>query len=327
MWLVGHKKWLRWFQETNVWKTFVKSDGHYSSSFYNLVKDDLFMMQNNLKNDVLSPDIADYGGIVLYNRNDFSKPLALAEIEKFKKKFPNFLVVDKISRPYGANKYLMNFLFQDPELRKYRPRCNVYPKKYSSNLAKKIMQDLNSQYYVIKPLNSGRGNGVLLVHANKLDYVLKKILIDVSQSNPAYSRSKEKSDKLIYVSYNPKYYDYWVSDKNYYFLVEEFVPSKAVLVNGKRYDPILRPFFVLAKNKGRIFYKLLALYWYFPKKDLDSNGSFVEKHKADVMPDVNVLVQLEGADKEKVEKILSMVLPKVYKKMISVYYKTQKVKG
>ena len=96
---------------------------------------------------------------------------------------------------------------------------------------------------MIKPLNASRGNGVIIVDRLMLNRELKKILVD-KETNP-----------------NDPTYKYWITTKNKTFLVEEFISSKIILLDGKHFDATMRVIFVLSHDMNNINIDFLGAYW------------------------------------------------------------------
>ena len=79
---------------------------------------------------------------------------------KFKIQYPDFIIVNMEIGKYARYKNQTDKLFSTPPLKKYRPKCGIYKKEYSQDLAQKIITDLGCDHYVIKPTNSFSGNGI-----------------------------------------------------------------------------------------------------------------------------------------------------------------------
>lgn len=241
--------------------------------------------------------IYEYQGIVVFRHKNASS----LEIEIFKKTFPYMIVIDHASSPYVNNKYTTNLLFNEDELKIFRPRCNVYEKNYTTTLAQKIIADMNCDIYVIKPINGFKGDGVIMARKKNLDIILYNIL---NKTN-AIQKSK-----------NPTY-NHWAKDKNKNFIVEEYEPSKIVKIDGLSYDPTLRMAFCLEYNNHEIKITHLDGYWKLPPKGLEEQGTLVEKTKSKINPNrTTTSAMIEDNDRDQVQKILNTIMPRVYKKML-----------
>src|SRR5438105_280604 len=81
---------------------------------------------------------------------------------------------DAASRPYWIDKYKMTSLFNNhPLLATIKPEWGLYPKTYTPTLADQIIQDIPSDFFVIKPRGSFVGRGVIIVAKKNLDSTLK----------------------------------------------------------------------------------------------------------------------------------------------------------
>jgi len=159
-------------QDKVSWKTFQGHGGTAFASIRRLKESEFYrqLMSNPVTYDPAA--IRTYRAVMVYKYRDDREPRHLEELDAFKKEHPDILVIDKVSRPYAANKELTDLLFEDNLLEKYRPKTRIYRKVYSPSLATRINREFKSSKYVIKPLNSGMSNGVVVVPRTKLDKAL-----------------------------------------------------------------------------------------------------------------------------------------------------------
>jgi hypothetical protein len=278
-----------------AFEEFEKINGCFVPSIISLQKNPLFLAIANKKNNKIKKNIFDYNAIVILKNNGYLNPATI----DFKINFPNVLLLNDATGPFINDKFLTTNLFEDDLLRKYRPKFKVYKKKYSKTLSKEIIQELKSDYYVIKPVNASKGSGVIIVNKDKLDHMLYLILAGNSQldvSNPSYS--------------------YWLSDKNDIFLVEEFVTSKCTFWGNKPYDATMRVVFIIYNNLNCINIEFLGSYWKLPNLSLIETGEFVEKHKSHVDPSKVSSLIVSQEDFKAVKVMLSGLLESVYVKML-----------
>ena len=208
----------------------------------------------------------------------------------------------EVLTPYSANKLRGNKIFACDDLWHFKPRWKSYPKQYTPYLADQIIRDIKSDLLVIKPLNSTRSNGVLLVHKNNLDLVLSHIL----------------KRKVRYSPMQTETYSYWKHDENKLFIVEEFCKSKPIMFKEKSYDPTMRVFCILRHDTEKIYVNILSGFWKIPPKDLsDEKASLIEKHITFpyLYPD-HAGIAIDRSDFLKVQKILNKMLPKLYIKIL-----------
>jgi len=221
----------------------------------------------------------------------------------FRKIFDHFVLLNKYLFNYGNVKSEMDSLFDDDQLRTFRPLCKVYPKKYSEELITEIKNDFyDADRLVIKPVSSSRGLGVIILKKEDLGAVVKKITKDKNTIH-------ENAD----VSYA-----HWRTNKNNKFLVESFERSKDIIVQNKRYDGTMRVVFVLSCSGGKIGVKFLGSYWKLPNASLDDNCALQEKHKSKIDEGSFCSAKVGYADITHVKKILSDVLPTMYVKALQI---------
>lgn len=279
----------------NALSEYEELGGGYAHNLEALSKDTVF-------NDcVLRKKTYDYFSLyntVLLLRNNGYRDRSLY---LFRRQHPTVLPLCDALGPFGNSKVLMNSLFeQDVALAKYRPRCLVLEKKYKKSLAKEITDKLQCDCYVIKPINSSKGNGIIVVKKRDLYQLLRKIL-----KNP------QRLPNL-----NDPTYGYWLRDRNKSFLVEEYAPSRLITVKSKQYDATMRVVFVLFNDVGRIGVTFLGSYWKLPTKSVSEAGDLTEQHKSSIKPDKIGVAEVALTDYENVKTILRKVLPALYLKML-----------
>lgn len=225
------------------------------------------------------------------------------KIQNFKRKYRDFLILDDASRFYISNKKYTNLLFKDPTLREYRPTCKLYSKTYYSGLSERIKKDFqDSNVVVIKPVDSTKGYGVIVVAKTDLQRVLKTILL----KRPLLARTKDQS------------YRYWLRDKNKQFIVESYESSKTILVNGKEYDPTMRVVFALRHDQGKMYVTFLGSYWKLPAISLSGKGTLNQRTKSAIVNGRMCSTHVSDEDDEATKEILKKILPKLYVKMLQV---------
>ena len=152
-------------------------------------------------------NLLDYHGI-LWARQWKSMPM-----EDFRYYFPGVILIDGAVFPYKGDKFKMGqLLAADERLKKIKPQWSAYPKLFSEELIKQILQDIPSNILVIKPMKSTRGNGIIIIQREDLEPTLKYILTEDSdnlENNPDPS------------------YNHWGHDPCKGFIVEEFVESES----------------------------------------------------------------------------------------------------
>ncbi len=300
--------------KTLAWDLFKKMGGHHVQNLRMLEKEILFSKLSRETRTINPSDLHSYKGIIVYSYNDNRSKAHHDALEAFKKKYKDFLVLDAASWEYGASKSILAKHLSG-DLAQYKPKWGIYSKRYTSDLAKKIINDLESEIFVIKPLNSGRSNGVIFTTKNELDNDLKKILIKHARKTSSNNQNKE----FGIMPYKTKLYSYWELDKNDSFMVEAYEQSKLMIIDGKTYDPSMRVFFAACHDNGKVYVWNTGAYWKIPHKALEDNATLTEKHKTVSVQQPGfsgILVNAE--DREKVKKIGLEAFAKIYAKMIRV---------
>lgn len=249
--------------------------------------------------------ISDYQGLILCN----GKGLPTKTLRTFWDAHPELLFVNRESRRFGNNKVCLAELLDTPELRHLKPRWRQYKKQYSSHLAQTILADIQSNVVVIKPVNSLRAQGIIMVEAANLDKTLKALFApDIDEQN----RIPDQRDAAAYT--------YWKSDRNKVFMVESCESSKPIHVRGDWYNPTMRVVFVLRHEAGQIYTTILGGYWKIPPKPLtDETASLTEKYKTTPMHHVvegYTGLKIDEKDFIQVKSIMYNALPKIYEQML-----------
>lgn len=245
--------------------------------------------------------IAHYQGIIIYC------PLSVHErdgqsIRAFKKRYPEFIVVNNAVRPVVARKDVTYRLFCDAGLADYVPLSKIYPKIYNQCLLDDINQSFTSNPLIIKPVAGTCSRGVITVHKDDIGEMLSKIF--------------HKKDQY------PLWLSEWQHDNECQFMVSSYVPSKIILVDGKYYDPTLRIVCVLHYDNNTIYVTVLGAFWKIPERSLNDEVSLTEKH----ITRAHLVVQdpdefysgilVEKKDMDDIRTILHQCLPHLYEKML-----------
>lgn len=259
-----------------------------------LMKNPLF--QNTLKKKVHDHSmISAHQGILVLHRHKEDKET----INAFRKNYPGIIIMDTAAAPYVNNKAKSNALFTNDLTQAMKPAWRVYPKIYTPTQANEIIKEFDYETYVIKPINSAEGKGIIMVQKKELDKTLK--LIFTKQTS-----AKKTSD----TSYN-----YWEKDSNDTFIIEAYAPSKPIEVEDHWYDATMRVVFALSYEQQKTKIHFLAHYWKLPTKHLYEPGSLNDKHKSKVAPGKISSAIVCEADIIQVEKLMRLVLPPLYENM------------
>ncbi len=278
-----------------AYQEFEEMGGHYAHNIRLIEKDPKFIELS--KQPFEKPDHIDsYNGIIVCAHTSPSSSV----LKKFKRKYPQFLVLDDVAGPHVNNKYLTSLFFDEDDLKQFRPQCKAYKKEYNKSLASQIINEFLCKYYVIKPLSAAKGYGVIITTHKRLDYMLKNII--------------NRSNKVQF-SHDPTF-RHWLFDRNKKFIVEEFETSKTITVEGRRYDPTMRMVFALHYDQGKIHLTFIDGYWKLPVKSLDEKGTLTQKRKSNINPKRASSAKIAPNDLEQVKTTLSYALPKIYYKML-----------
>lgn len=225
-------------------------------------------------------------------------------VRAFLQKNTHYLVLGKATTEFVRNKEKTSRIFTDPFLKLFRPSFGVYSKGCSAALQQQIKQDIPSPWYVIKPVCSSCGRGIIIIDSKDLGDTLQTL----------FGEDKNKTflgrdDECVY----------WrKQDGQKSFLIEAYAPSKILAVDEKQYDPTMRVIFVMANIDGIMQWTYLGAYWKLPSCCLAENGSLTQQHKSSIRKDEVSSVPVDGSDLEPVCKILNTVLPLAYDKMMSM---------
>lgn len=275
-------------------KTFAKIGGSFVPNIHKLKRSKIF--KELCKTEYTQS--GHYVGVVVLRHHRMPKVV----INKFKKDYPQFLILDTATTPFVNNKHKTAQVFEDTDLSLFKPQWRIYKKKYTPQLANTIVSDFGEHVgaYVIKPLNAANGWGVLIVEATELDETLKTIF--------------SKRDELR--NFTDKSYSYWYKDNNRNFLVEEYVASKVTTVRNKPFDGTMRVVFTLDYEPDNVNITFLGGYWKLPCKSLNDKGSLTDLHKSKINPSFPSSTKISGKDFKKVKGILKEILPKLYASMV-----------
>lgn len=272
----------------------------FKSTFSELEKNYLFV-DNLKKHNSLAEKLDDSSGIVLgvephkLHRNN-------AECMS---KYSSLLLLDRATRSIVLNKLLTHLMFQDdPVLEQYRPQCLVLPCEYSTEMTQQILSSLSSDVFVIKPINSWKGRGIIFTTRDNLDSTLKNMF--TTSSLP----KKEPSSKD---------FEFWRTYGKKYFLIESYEASESITVNKKPYDATMRVAFGLAHDNGSVIIKFFGCYWKLPKKSITEKGSFDDKHKSHIHKKGVCSAKVDKQIEAEVYAILEKIMPNIYQKMIAAH--------
>jgi len=296
IWYIGRPPTTEQKKQTVGYETFYKMGGMACANLVELEKHPLFkkLKNNPIRNH--GDTISDYNGIIIFKQYRGQQE----QIKAFKTKYSDFIFIDQAVNPFVNNKLDTSTLFKETNLNTFRPAWNVYAKLYTSALAQKIMDDLDAQTVVIKPLNSANGWGVIITNKDKLDYTLD-LIINKSQ---------------ILKKHPDKTYKQWSRDRNTTFLVEKYVPSHVLTIENKAYDPTMRVVLFLEYSNQEISITILGTYWKLPELSLHEKGSLTRKHKSKVSKERTSSAIVQEHDYLQVKEHFDTFMPILYTHML-----------
>ncbi|MCB1113803.1 MAG: hypothetical protein KDK62_03520 [Chlamydiia bacterium] len=228
--------------------------------------------------------------------------LSSQEILELKALFPGMLILDADTRAYWRDKQAVSLLFRkSPQIQSLRPLWNYYAKSSDSDLAVRILNEIPSDYLVVKPRGKSRGNGVIILPSTDLKKTLEYIF---------------SSTRALKVDPDPSFSS-WYQDEDETFLVEEFFPSDPLFVphlNMKPYEPTLRIVFLMVQDEGVHSIRFLGGFWTLPSKSLTENGSFTEKTKTCCQ--FPFYAKADPAVVEAAEEVLGVAMPILHRLML-----------
>lgn len=291
-----------------AWEHFNKVSGNYAPTLAEL-DERLKKMKSEQRTEAqdakkIVKTLDEYAGVIILKRYN---PL-LKTYLNFRKNHPEYLIINETSSDYVGDKFLTDSLFSSASMKKFRPNALTFNKKYTKAIAARIHSKMpKTEWFVIKPINSGRGNGIIMTHASELDDNLRKILIENKCSEPVDDMFSFKPD-------NPMSFEYWQHDRNSRFLVEEYVESKPIFVDEKPYDATMRVIFVLRYEDETIKVDFVDAYWKKPIKALTDEGTFKEKHISKHAPNAEESrgLAVNEEDMAKAQKSMAELLPQLY---------------
>jgi len=174
---------------------------------------------------------------------------------------PNLIFINHYLNKIVSRKDTTNMLCKQPNLAHFKPKSKICPTTYTPTLAQSIINEFDTSHYLIKPLSSMRGSGIIMVTKKDLDPTLKT-LFDKASSNK----------KSIYKA------GFWLDKKQKQFIAEAYAPSKKVRFDGELYDPTMRLICFLAHNRGVITIHVVGGYWKTPRYPLNKKCDLTLKH-------------------------------------------------
>lgn len=259
-----------------------------------LVNDPEFQSIATLEN-TNAVSISDFGGIL------FTRQSSLSPISQFKSQYPNVLIIDESTAGYCGDKLSTSLLFNEAELRRYKPEWNLYPKEYSHDLCSIIMEEIGSEYLVIKPRRAAKGYGVIICSSKDLDNTLDYIL---------------NGGEELLEDPDPSY-RYWAYDQSYSFIVEAYAPSNPTPVehlDNRLFDPTMRVVYVLVHSDHTIRLHHLGSYWKLPEMSLDQEGCLNDIHKS--CGNIPFFSEVDPETDEKVQNQMRECYSRLYELML-----------
>jgi hypothetical protein len=230
--------------------------------------------------------------------------------------YPSMRVANAAISPFVNNKKQTDKLFTK-ELRDYRPYTAVVEKRDAQNQVAAILEACPAKYFVLKPIASSRGIGILFAHRDQLELMFKKLFSNYGLKSIVGKIKKiidPHGTSILSKSNNVKFWQY---NTDTHFIIESCESSKAVTVDNKSYDATLRLSYGLIHKDGYVEAKAIGYYWKLPRLSLDTKGSFTNKKLSRIgASNKNSAAALAPEDETAVTALMLPILNNVYTKMI-----------
>lgn len=204
---------------------------------------------------------ADPFSLKSYHGFVFIGPELQEERKSLQTLYPGVVIIDEAFSGLVNNKLKMTkLLMDDPYTRQHKPAWGLYHR----DDAEQILNDIQSDLLVIKPISQTRGNGVIILRREELKKTLELF-------------GKQKKP------FKDSAYDYWRTNTTAEFIVEEFIESEPVSVShleGKFYSPTMRLVFLLFYDHHEIKIQCMGGYYNLPSVSLSEPGTLNEIHKS-----------------------------------------------
>jgi len=205
-----------------------------------------------------------------------------------------------------ANKISSNGLFAKG-LEQYKPSWLIRDKEYNPVKARAIINTLQSDYFVIKPIDSCRGNGVIVCNQDELDDKLHTL-----SEFHKYARDIGKNRFKDLGEAN-----YWRYDTSPYFLIEEYVPSINISSNGNAYDPTMRVAFAMQYYDNLIKTDYFGAYWKLPATAKISEAPNSKSAVSRISASGPGALAVSTEHQQLVTSQLDKLLPEMYLKLLN----------
>lgn len=117
-------------KESAAFDDFIAKGGIYKNSIFSLKLDPYFKKLSKKKSAVQKNQLKDYKGIILVGGYTGKK-------KRLIKEFSEFICLNKKACNFVRNKYKTAQLFDDDELREFKPQWKIYPKAYRKKSSEK----------------------------------------------------------------------------------------------------------------------------------------------------------------------------------------------
>lgn len=221
------------------------------------------------------------------------------EFQDFAARFPSTIICNTAISPFVNHKNKTDHLFTG-DLRRYRPYSTLITKKDAGKQAAAILAKSDAPAFVIKPVSSSRGRGVLFALRDQLEAMIKKITSLNKRTPITFSENVE----------------FWRSNTDAHFLIESCEASKSVIVDGDPYDATLRLVYGLSHKDGYVEASAIGYYWKLPALPLNARGSFIEKKLSRIVEGNQCAADIAPEDEAIVTATMLPILNTVYTTML-----------
>jgi len=219
-----------------------------------------------------------------------------------------------INQCVAKDKYISNLLC-DNGLEQYKPSFVLKSMIYTPELASQIIDSLGGEKFIIKRINGFRGEGIIVVEKDQMDFAVKKLI-------GAYHGDNSHSQDSPFFYWNNDNLPSGDENNPPFFLVEQYEKSKEIEFNCSIYDPTARVIFLIEHGFSQTYgfiskIKYLGDYWKLPDLPI-SEGTLNENGVSS-----NIFQQISGEDKQTILGEMNNILPIINIRMLQSTHEHQ----
>lgn len=209
------------------------------------------------------------------------------------------------------DKVVLHRSFERAGVLEARPHCiildlNINPKVMLSNVLQ-AMPDVKK--FVIKLPDVERGYGVFVITKEELKFYLDLFSTRDDMQRAMKCMQAKRIDLLEQLTQCS------VSEHTQ-ILVEEYVSSKPIYLNGQIYDPTMRVLCLVIRDKGNLICDPIASYWKLPPKPVGATATLREKTVSSYRDNHMLSKLVDDHDQAFVYPQLQKSIPAVFNDML-----------